>query len=196
MDKLINEIKLSARQRHIPVMEDEPAQFLEEIVFARQPRNILEIGTAVGYSGLLMLKNSPQAMLTTIEKDIDRMCEARENFERAGVANRVRFIEDDANIVVAIMEGEYDFILLDGPKSHYRTMLEHLLRLVSCDGMIFVDDILYQGFIEGKNYPAHKHRTIITNMRALIAEVSQNTQLDVNIIKKGDGVMLITYKEK
>lgn len=196
MEQLISDIKNNARANHIPVMEEAPAELLKEIISSRKPKKILEIGTAVGYSGLIMLSLSPDAFLTTIEINTERLIEARKNFEKAGVIDRVRCIEDDANFVLSVMEGEYDFILLDGPKSHYRTMFEHLLRLLSSDGMIFIDDILYQGFIEGEDYPKHKHRTIITNMRALIKEATDNSRLKVEIIKKGDGVMLICNKEE
>ncbi len=195
MRELIARIRQSARERHIPVMEDAPSELLEEVVARRQPQRILEIGTAIGYSGLLMLGSSPQATLTTIENDIDRMSEARKNFEQGGVLQRVRCILDDANFVVSVMEGKYDFILLDGPKGHYRTMYAHLLRLLTSDGMIFVDDILYQGLVEGDDYPSHKHRTIITNMRAFIQEVQNDSKVDCLLVNKGDGVMLIELKK-
>lgn len=191
MDNLINEIKNTAKARNIPIIEDAPCEVLCNAVRERQPQRILEIGTAIGYSGILMLLSSPNATLTTIENDIDRMNEARQNFTRAKLNSRVRFIEDDANFVVSVMEGQFDFILLDGPKGHYHTMLPYLLRLLTQNGMIFVDDILYHGYIEGEDYPMHKHRTIITSLRKLIKDAQSDKRLKCEIIKVGDGVMLI-----
>ncbi|NCA67896.1 MAG: O-methyltransferase [Clostridia bacterium] len=195
MEELISVLRINARERHIPVMEDEPARLLAKVVAERQPQRILEIGTAIGYSGLIMLNSARWAKLTTIEIDADRMEEAKRNFEKAGVNERVRCIEDDANLVVSLMDGQYDFILLDGPKGHYHTMFTHLLRLLSRDGMIFIDDILYQGFIVGENYPAHKHRTIITNIRYFLKQIAADDRLDTQLHTAGDGVMLVKYKE-
>lgn len=195
MVTLLGQIRSAALSRHIPIMEEEPAWLLAETVRKRLPRKILEIGTAIGYSGLIMLNESPKATLTTIEKDAARLIEARNNFEQAGVLSRVRTIEDDAVFAVSVMEGVYDFILLDGPKGQYRAMLPDLLRLLAPDGMIFIDDIYYHGFIEGEDYPGHKHRTIITAMRALIAEITADKLLKSKLIKAGDGVMFIEYRK-
>ena len=99
MEVLLAQIRYSAISRHIPIMEDAPAKLLAETVRERQPRKILEIGTAIGYSGLIMLNVSPAATLTTIEKDPERLIEARNNFEKAGMLESVRTIEDDAVFV-------------------------------------------------------------------------------------------------
>lgn len=184
-------IEHNARNAFVPVMAEDSAALLADQVYTRKPLRILEIGTAVGYSGLLMLGASPEAKLVTIDFDEGRLETARTNFSALGVSSRVQIIAEDVYYALPLLSGTFDFILLDGPKGHYREMLPTLLTLLSDAGCIFVDDVAYLGLVDGKDYPEHKHRTIVTNMREFIAATTNDTHLMVRQYPTTSGVLTI-----
>lgn len=143
-----------------------------------------------------MLSAAPDATLLTIELDGERAEEARRNFASFRVADRVRLIEDDASVVLTCLSEPFDFIFLDGPKGQYPSMFKDVLRLLNTDGEIFIDDMSYHGWIEGNDYPKHKHRTIITGLRKFIAELTADSRLNVKFCDVGEGVVLVTNNKK
>lgn len=191
IEKVLDLQREYAEEYHVPIIEEEGLSLLMTLVKEKQPKRILEIGTAIGFSGLNMLSQSDMAHLTTIDIDSQRLEKAEEYFSLAGVKERVRIIEDDANYILTLLEGEFDFIFLDGPKAHYKSMLPHILRLLAKGGIIFVDDVYYHGWVKGDAYPQHKHRTIITNMRAFIKAVEEDDTLKVTSYDVGQGIMVI-----
>lgn len=189
--ELLKRLNADARKRYIPIIADDGARFLFSTVSEKKPLRILEVGTAIGYSGILMLTASSDAHLVTVEIDRERAEEAMENFHEAMVSSRVRLICDDANVVINCLTQPFDFIFLDGPKGQYRTMFPTLLKLLNKDGIIFMDDMDYQGWIEGDDYPEHKHRTIITSLRTLIKELKEDKNLSVTFYQRGEGIAII-----
>ncbi len=191
IEKVFDLQRKYAEEFHVPIIEAEGLALLRKLVEERKPERILEIGTAIGFSGLNMLSLSENSFLTTIDIDSQRLEKAEEYFSLAGVEKRVKIIEDDANYILTLLEGEYDFIFLDGPKAHYKSMLPHILRLLAKGGIIFVDDVYYHGWVKGDAYPQHKHRTIITNMRSFIKAVEEDDTLKVTSYEVGQGLMVI-----
>lgn len=192
IEQLLSELKSYAKERFVPIIEHPADEFLRETVRKRQPKSILEIGTAIGYSGILMLSVcSNESKLITCDIDVSRLAIAEKYFERANLSGRVKIIEEDANYLITLLEDKFDFIFLDGPKGHYETMLPYLLDLLSDNGMIFVDDVGYHGWVDDGSYPKHKHRTIITNMRSFIKSVTENKNLKMQRMDVGQGVLLI-----
>ena len=189
MRDVIAEQKALALEKFIPIMDDEGSALLVETVRNEQPEKILEIGTAIGYSGTLMLTASPKATLVTVDIDEERLSYAEEFFEAAGLSKRVRIIKEDACYLLTLLEEKFDFVLLDGPKAHYSSMLDYLLKLTTEDATIFVDDVGYLGLVDNGDYPKHKHRTIVTNMRKFIERVESDATLVSE--RYGQGVMII-----
>lgn len=189
--ELLKRLNADARKRFIPIIADDGADFLFSVVSQKKPLRILEIGTAIGYSGILMLTASPESELLTVEIDRERADEALENFREAKLSARVRLICDDANLVINCLTEPFDFIFLDGPKGQYRSMFPTLLGLLKKDGCIFMDDMEYQGWIDGDDYPEHKHRTIITSLRALINDLKSAGNLNVSFYRRGEGIAII-----
>ena len=189
MRDVLDEQRAYAKEKFIPIMLDETAKFLSESVSSAQPKRILEIGTAIGYSGLLMLKASPMASLVTVDIDEERLLKAEEYFEAAGVRDRVKIIKEDACYLLTLLEEKFDYVLLDGPKSHYLAMLPYILKLTTDEATVFVDDVDYLGMVDGDDYPAHKHRTIVTNMRKFRDHVTNDATLITE--RLGQGVMII-----
>ncbi len=191
--EVLSEAYWEGKRDFVPILSDESAVALTERLALNKPRRVLEIGTAIGYSGLLILGVAKGATLTTIDVDSDRLERARHYFEKAGVKGRVQVIEDDALKVLPMMDMTFDYIFLDGPKGHYPEMLDDLLRLLTPDGEIYVDDVNYLGLVEGEAKVLHKHRTIVTKMREFVESVKEK-QLDKTVLPIAGGAMWIRKK--
>ena len=191
--EVLAEAYWEGKRDFVPILSDESAVALTERLALNKPRRVLEIGTAIGYSGLLILGVAKGATLTTIDLDPDRLERARHYFEKAGVKGRVQVIEDDVLKVLPMMDMTFDYIFLDGPKGHYPEMLDDLLRLLTPDGEIYVDDVNYLGLVEGKAKVLHKHRTIVTKMREFVESVKEK-QLDKTVLPIAGGAMWIRKK--
>lgn len=191
-NELLEKINEYATIHNVPVIEKPAGDLLRKIVAEKQPKSILEIGTAIGYSGLLMLDSAGEdCFLTTVDIDDERLLQAEKNFKSAGVEKRVKIIQEDANYLLTLLDEKFDFIFLDGPKGHYQTMFPYLLNLLSDGGIIFVDDVGYHGWVDDGTYPKHKHRTIINNMRAFLKSVENDSELKTQRIDVGQGVLIV-----
>ncbi|MGN1222619.1 MAG: O-methyltransferase [Christensenellales bacterium] len=185
-----NSIRSFAKENYIPIVRKQTSELLIEKVKEINPLKILEIGTAIGYSGILMLKNS-NASLVTLEKDEKMIKLARENFKQENLSNRVTIIEGDCKEFIDKMPEKFDFIFLDGPKSHYKDYINNLIEMLNKNGMIFCDNVLFQNMVLSNFEPPKKHRTIVRNLREFIRIIQENNKLNVQIIDVEDGVALI-----
>lgn len=183
------EMRKNAYGEHIPVLFSETERLLDVLVRMKQPRKILEIGTAIGFSGILMLKAAPLATLNTIEKLSDSADAARENFRKYGVSDRVNLFEGDAGEIIPMLTGSYDFIFMDGPKGQYPEFYPYLKKLLVSGGVLVCDNVLYKGLVE--NIPEnkrHKHITIARNLHAFLEIISNDPEMSTVTLKIGDGV--------
>ena len=186
---LLTEIYWEGKRDFVPILADGAAVALAATL-ADKPRRILEIGTAIGYSGLLMLGVAPRAEMVTLDIDPDRLERATTRFVQAGAQERVRVIREDAMTFLSMTDMTFDFVLLDGPKAHYADMLPDLVRILEAGGRIFVDDVNYLGLVAGEEPVIHKHRTIVGNMRTFVKQVKEDARLEVTDLSGGD-VLLI-----
>ncbi len=183
------EMRKNAYGEHIPVLFSETERLLDVLVRMKQPRKILEIGTAIGFSGILMLKAAPLATLNTIEKLTDSADAARENFRKYGVSDRVNLFEGDAGEIIPMLTGSYDFIFMDGPKGQYPEFYPYLKKLLVSGGVLVCDNVLYKGLVE--NIPEnkrHKHITIARNLHVFLEIISNDPEMSTVTLKIGDGV--------
>lgn len=186
--KTLEEIERFARERYIPVMLDETRKLLYDTVKQYNPKRILEIGTAIGYSGIVML-SACSATLNTIEYDENSANMARENFKQFGVLNRVNLFVCDARETVGYLSGSYDFIFLDGPKGQYVNFFPYLTDLLVIGGVLFCDNVLYKGLAEHvPDNPRHKHITAARNMHAFLEQITNSPRYDTHLYRIGDGV--------
>ena len=189
----LQELQQFARERYIPVMLDDTKELLFNTVKKLQPRKILEIGTAIGYSGIVMLKASDKATLNTIELDETSATLARKNFAEFGVDNRVNVFVGDAREIVPKLTGSYDFIFLDGPKGQYETFFPYLTDLLTVSGTLVCDNVLYKGLVEHvPDNKRHKHITVARNMRAFLDDITTNERYKTTLFRIGDGVTVST----
>lgn len=191
----LEEMRKNARERNIPVMLKDTAILLATTVRSIKPLKILEIGTAIGYSGSLMLFSAPpEATLVTLEKMEESRAEALENFARFGQAERVKCYLGDCTEIIPKMSGQFDFILLDGPKSKYLEMYPYLKDMLKTGGMLFSDNVLFRDLVSGEKKHTHRKNTIVRNMREFLDMVSKDEDMVSTLLDIGDGIMLSIKK--
>lgn len=183
-----------ALSRGIPVADDETLQFLLVTLAAKRPQRILEIGTAVGLSGAAMLTALPSARLTTIELEEERYAEAKVNFAKFDVADRVTAHLGDAGEILAMMDGKFDFVFLDGPKAQYEKYLFDLKRLMNEGAVLFSDDVLLYGWVSGEEPTPQKRHSIVDKLRSYLQAITSDKELITSVLNVGDGVALSVYK--
>ena len=196
IDQRIADLRKAALERDIPVADDETLQFLLLMVKALQPKRILEIGTAVGLSGAAMLLACPEARLTTMELEEERYLEAKENFATLGVKDRVVAHLGDAGEILAMMDGEYDFVFLDGPKAQYEKYLFDLKRLMKKGATLFADDVLLYGWVSGEQPTPQKRHSIVDKIRSYLQTITADKDFITSVLDVGDGVALSVYVTK
>ena len=178
-----------ARDRYIPVMLDDTRELLFTLTKDKAPKRILEIGTAIGYSGIIMLAASQKATLNTIELNEQTAEIARENFAKAEVLHRVNLFIGDAREIVRMLSGTYDFIFMDGPKGQYEAFFPYLTDLLEVGGTLVCDNVLYKGLVEHvPENNRHKHITVARNMRAFLDELTTSERYKTTLYRIGDGV--------
>lgn len=191
-DKLVA-LRKSALERGIPVVDDETLQYLLVTVSALRPKHILEIGTAVGLSATAMLEALPETTVTTVELEEERYLEAKRNFEEFGVADRVKAYLGDAGEFLAMTDGKYDFVFLDGPKAQYEKYLFDLKRLLNENGVLFSDDILLYGWVDGKVPTPKKRQSIVDKIRNYLTVLTNDPDFRTSVLDIGDGVAVSVY---
>lgn len=174
----------------MPVIRTQTQGLLKFILAASKPRQILEVGTAVGFSALLMSEYAPDGCrITTIEKYEKRIPLAKENFRRAGKEDRITLLEGDALEVLKGLEGSYDLIFMDAAKGQYIHFLPDILRLLRTGGLLVSDNVLQDGdVLESRFAVTRRNRTIHARMREYLYELKHNRQLETVILPVGDGV--------
>ena len=193
MSKL-DKIKKEAIENHIPIMMDDTLDKIKEIIGKRKLHRILEIGTAVGYSALCFEKLlGKDGIIDTIERDEERCAKAKENFELMKVKN-INLYEGDAYEIIQTLDNKYDMIFIDANKGKYDFYLDHALRMLSEDGIIFADNILYKGYVMS-GYNLHKQRTAVTHLRNYIKKSTEDDRLESKIYEVGDGLEVTTWKK-
>ncbi len=187
----LKQLEEYARKRYIPVMLGDTKELLFNTVKERKPESILEIGTAIGYSGIVMLTAAPESTLNTIEFSEKSVALARKNFAEFDLTDRVNIFVGDAREIVPLLTGKYDFIFLDGPKGQYKAFYPYLTDLLTVGGTLFSDNVLYKGLVE--NIPEdnrHKHITVARNMRSFLDTLTADKRYETTLYRIGDGVTI------
>lgn len=192
----LDEIEKNAKETQVPVIRKSMQSLLKFLLQFSKPKSILEVGTAVGFSALLMSEYAPEdCLITTIEKYEKRIPIARENFRRAGKEDRITLLEGDAAELLKGMEGAYDLIFMDAAKGQYIHFLPDVLRLLAEGGLLVSDNVLQDGdVIESRFAVTRRNRTIHARMREYLYELKHHPQLETVILPVGDGVTLSVRK--
>ena len=184
----LKKIKQKALQEHIPIIMDETLEVIEKYLKENPPKKILEIGAAVGYSAMCFSKFLAEGgKIDTIEREEERIAEAKENFKKVGVQDVITLYEGDAVEILPTLKDKYDMVFIDAAKGKYPFFLNQALHKLNPQGIIFADNILYKGYVMS-DYNKHKQRTAVRNLREYIKEVTENENLDTEILEVGDGL--------
>ena len=194
----LNELEKEARKTNVPVIRPETQSLLKTLIAAKRPSEILEVGTAIGFSALCMSEYAPEGChITTIEKYEKRIPVARENFRRFGREERITLLEGDAALVLEGLSGPYDLIFMDAAKGQYPALLPQVLRLLSDGGLLVSDNVLQDGdILESRYAVTRRNRTIHTRMREYLYEIKHHPALVTSILPVGDGVAVSVKREK
>ena len=186
----LEKIKQKALEEHIPIIMDETLEVIEKYLSKNKPNRILEIGTAVGYSAICFTQFlAENGVIDTIEREADRVEEAKKNIILAEVEDKIHIYEGDAVEILPTLNQQYDVVFIDAAKGKYPFFLKEALRMINKDGIIFADNILYKGYVMS-DYNKHKQRTAVRNLREYIKEVSENPNLETEILEVGDGLAI------
>lgn len=190
----LDELEKEALRNRIPVIRKSMQSLLKFLLAFKKPDRILEVGTAVGFSALLMSEYGPEGShITTIENYEKRIPAARENFRRAGKEDRITLLEGDATEVLKGLSGTYDMIFMDAAKGQYLHFLPDVLRLLAPGGLLVSDNVLQDGDVmESRFAVTRRNRTIHARMREYLYELKHHPELETVVLPVGDGVTLST----
>ena len=193
---MLDQIEREATADYVPIIRKEMQSFLKFLLAMKKPARILEVGTAVGFSAILMAEYDPvPCQIITIENYEKRIPIARENFKRAGKEAQIALLEGDAAEVLKTLEDPYDFIFMDAAKGQYIHFLPEILRLLAKDGVLVSDNVLQDGdVIESRFAVTRRNRTIHKRMREYLYTLTHSEELVTAVLPVGDGITLSTRR--
>lgn len=190
----LEKIKQKALEDKIPIIMDDTLEVIYKVLSKDKPEKILEIGTAVGYSAICFSKYLKEnGRIDTIEREEDRVIQAKENIKRAEVKEKINILFGDAVEILPTLNDKYDVIFIDAAKGKYPFFLKEALRMLSDNGIIIADNVLYKGYVMS-DYNKHKQRTAVRNLREFLKELDENEELEVEVLEVGDGLAIARKK--
>lgn len=195
--EFLEKLEEEARKNYVPIIRKETQNLLKLLLAMNRPKRILEVGTAVGFSALLMEEYNPvECKITTIENYEKRIPIARQNFLSAGKQNVIELLEGDAAVVLKTLQEPYDFIFMDAAKGQYIHFLPEVMRLLKSGGVLVSDNVLQDGdIIESRFAVTRRDRTIHKRMRDYLYEITHMEELMTSVLPVGDGVTISVKKE-
>lgn len=193
---ILDTIEKEALDSYVPIIRKEMQSFLKFLLAMKKPGKILEVGTAVGFSSILMAEYSPEnCRIVTIENYEKRIPIARENFRRAGKEHQITLLEGDAAEILPTLQETYDLIFMDAAKGQYIHFLPQILRLLAKDGVLVSDNVLQDGDIIQSHFAVtRRNRTIYKRMREYLYELTHHRELVTTVLPVGDGITVSTRK--
>lgn len=193
----LEELRESAKAENVPIIRREMQSFLKVFLRIQRPQRILEVGTAIGFSTILMAAYGPESSrITTIENYEKRIPVARENFHESGYEDRITLLEGDAADVLKTLAEPYDFIFMDAAKGQYIRFLPEVLRLMHPGSVLISDNVLQEGDIIESHYIVERRkRTIYKRMRDYLRALKDDSRLETSIVPLGDGISISVMKQ-
>lgn len=193
---LIGELEREAKETAVPIIPLEVKSFMTTVLAGKRPKRILEIGTAIGYSAILMSQYLEEGgHITTIERNPKMQVRAKENIAKAGLETVIEMKEGDALDILPTITGQFDFIFIDAAKGHYNTFFEWSKKLVADGGIIMADNVLHKGMVAKDRFDIpRRQRTIHKRMREFLVDILNDPKYKSSVLPIGDGVA-ICYKK-
>ena len=194
-DGILKEIEDFARANGVPIVQKETGVFLEFMTSMKKPKRILELGTAIGFSSILMYEAAgTEPEIVTIERD-EKMIElANVNLNKFNLSHKIKIEQGDCLEVLEKLNEPFDLIFMDAGKGHYNHFLPHCLRLLKDDGIIIADNVLFRGMVATDDLVKRRKITIVKRMRTYLDMVSQDENLITSVIPMGDGIAITRRK--
>lgn len=188
----LKELEKFARKENIPIIPHETVAYFRFLMETMQPKNILEIGTAIGFSALLMAEHSPESKITTIDRNPEMIGFAKENFARFDSRKQITLLEGDAVDVLSTLTESYDFVFMDSAKSKYIIFLPEILKRLEVGGVVVLDDIFQGGDVAKDIMEVRRgQRTIYRGLQRLFDATLDNTGLTATLVPLGDGILML-----
>ncbi|KGM96169.1 methyltransferase [Clostridium novyi A str. 4552] len=192
---VLKELQEFAIKEKVPIVQEEVANFLKFMIISNRPKKILELGTAIGYSSILMnIASNGQCEITTIERDEKMIDIAKNNIKKYGFDNKINILQGDCLEILPSIEDEFDLIFMDAGKGHYNHFLPHCMRMLKKDGMIIADNVLFRGMVATNELVKRRKITIVKRMRSYLEMVSSDKNLITSVIPMGDGIAITTRR--
>lgn len=189
-DSLIEEMEMYAREHNVPILSWQSADFLEQLVLLKNPKRVLELGTAIGYSTIRIARNlKGKSVIHSIEKSVDNILVARDFISKSGLTNKIKILEGDAINVMPQLKKKYDIIFLDADKEDYKRLFDYSLVLLRKGGILLVDNLLWHGFVASTRVPS-QYKESTRHIREFNMLFMNQPNLKSTIIPVGDGLGL------
>ncbi|MFB0918700.1 MAG: O-methyltransferase [Clostridiaceae bacterium] len=194
-EKLLSEMEEYALLNHIPIIQKEASDVLLFLIKLTKPKRILELGTAMGYSSILMALTSPDSYIDTLERNREMVLLARNYINKYSLDSQIIVHEGEINETIEKLDGKYDLVFIDAGKSHYSQYFQFASEHLEENGVIICDNVLINGEVAKDEIKDKKHATSILKMKKFISDISGDKRIDSVIIPVGDGLMIIKRKD-
>lgn len=193
---LLAELEIQAEAEQVPIIQPEVAQLLTTLIASHRVKQVLELGTAIGYSTIWLAQAvGAEGHVVTIDLNVKRTAEAKVNFQKAGLAQRITIVEQDALQALTELEGTYDLIFIDAMKSSYPEFFHLCLPLLKAGGLLVADNVLLKGMVADDALVSKRHRLMVDKLREYLHLVTTHQQLVTTVLPIGDGVA-VSYLQK
>lgn len=190
----LEELETYAEENHVPIIEPEVGQVLKTLLRIHKPKKILELGTAIGYSSIMMASEI-DVEITSIERRADMVALSRENIEKANLSDKITVLEGDAEEILGSLEDKYDFIFLDAAKGQYKYFFDSAVLNLNKAGIIVSDNVLFKGMVASDELVIRRKKTIVKRLREYLEYINSLEGYTSCVLPIGDG-LAITYKEE
>lgn len=192
---LLEKMEAYAKENRIPIINERGRQTLIDVVAKKKPRRVLEIGTAIGYSTLLIAANSAEAAeIVTLELDAERAGTAGRFIAGSAYADNIKILVGDAGVLLAALPGAYDLVFIDAAKGQYPDYFRKIEPMLAAGGVIIADNVLFRGYVMGEEAPPRRYKTIVKRLRRYIEMVTSHSAFDTKIYENGDGLAVSYHR--
>ena len=195
-ERILQELRRFALEQAVPILKPEAEQLLLALALGKRPKRILEVGTAIGYSTLLLATALPEdGVLISLELDAPRAAIAEQAIAAVGRSHQVTVVVGDASMTIPHLKGKFDFVFLDGPKGQYLAYLKLLLNKLAPGAVVVADNVLFRGLVASRDAPPRRYRTIVKRLREYLDFVTLDQRFATTLMPDGDGVAISNYQE-
>lgn len=190
----LRKLRDDAEEEGVPIITKDTEGFMSVLLTIHKPKKILEIGTAIGYSGIFFASLIPKTQVVSIEMDDNMYLRARENIKKSGMTDHITVLKGDARNIIADLDETFDMIFIDAAKGHYTSFFKESLRLLKPEGVIVSDNVLYRGMTASNAFLIKRKRTIVKRMREYLAYISNHPEFETAVLSIGDGIAVSARK--